>query len=159
MVKCTKQTERPNGYHFLECGLDYVYLLNGYEITQDADFGESVTIYNADKLHREIARTVLLYREKLGGQEIKFFRSLLRLTQEQLANKFGYTRETVVRWESGNSEIPETVDWLLRIIVWEKYLDEAKTVGFFEEHKKERTHYTMLNMVEAKNTWESNLAA
>jgi DNA-binding transcriptional regulator YiaG len=158
MTKLKKHTKKPAGYHFAECGLDYVYLVNGYDIDQEE---ESITIYNEDKLHREIARTVLLYRKNLKGQEIRFFRSLLRLTQAQLANKLSVARETVVRWENDDNEhqIPEMADGLLRIIVWEEYLDAEKAVRFFEEHKKDRVHYKTLEMMEAKNKWQSKLAA
>lgn len=160
MVNCKKQTKKPDGYHFRECGLDYVYLMNGYSIEEDPDFGESITVYNEDKLHREIARSVLLYKEKLSGQEIRFFRSLLRLTQEQLGDKLGVGRETVVRWENNNCKIQDSADGFLRIIVWEKYLDKDKSYEFFELHKRDRTHYKALEMVETKNNrWQTRLAA
>lgn len=159
MGKCETKIAGSSAYHFKECGLDYVYLLNGYEIESDPNFGDSITIYNESKLHREIARSVLLYKAKLEGQDIRFFRSLLRLTQEQLANKFDASRETVVRWENNDREISSTADSLLRIIVWEKYLNQDKAVKFFEEHKKDRVHYEILEMIESKNNWKSKIAA
>ena len=159
MAKCKKEKKAPKGYHFLECGLDYVFLINGYKIDNDPDFGEIITIYNPDILHREIARNVLLYKLSLDGQEVRFLRSLLRLTQQQLANKLDVTRETVVRWETGKTKVPSSVDGLLRIIVWEQYLDEKKAVSFFEAHKHDRTHYEALEMQETKNHWKSQIAA
>ena len=126
-IKDARQ-QKTDGYHFKECVLNYVYLMNGYTIEHDADMEASITIYNQDKLHQEIARTVLLYRENLEGQEVRFFRSLLRLTQAQLASKLAVERETVLRWESEDNKhnIPKTADGLLRIIVWESYLDTPK---------------------------------
>lgn len=159
MTSCKKYIGKPQGYHFEECGLDYVYLMNGYEIEKDPDFGELVRIFNADKLHREIARSVLLYKEKLEGQEIRFFRSLLRLTQEQLGELLSVKRETVSRWESDKHPIEESTAMLLRVIVWEEYLDEEKAKRFFELHKESRTHYKVLEMQESKNSWKVKLAA
>ncbi len=160
MTSCKKQIGKPQGYHFTECGLDYVYLINGYEVETDDVFGESTRIFNADKLHREIARSVLLHKQKLEGQEVRFLRSLLRLTQEQLGELLGgITRETVSRWESNRNPIDDSADMLLRVVVWEEYLDEQKARQFFDLHKKNRTHYKLLNMQESKNNWQVKLAA
>jgi DNA-binding transcriptional regulator YiaG len=161
-MSCENETKKPKGYHFIECGLDYVYLVNGYELEDDPDFGECLTIHNGKKLHKEIAKAVLLYKPEFEGQEVHFFRSLLRLTQEQLAKLLGMNSRQVLRWENDkkNKKIPPAIDGLLRIIVWEMYLDVKNAVNFFKKHREERTHYKMLEvlkMQEQKESWKYNL--
>ena len=158
-MNCKKQKTKPKGYHFTECGLDYVYLINGYEIEKDSDGEELITINNAGKLHRAIARSVLLYKEKLEGQEIRFFRSLLRLTQEQLGNLLDMSRENIARWENGKHPPSSQASNLLRIIVWEEYLNEDKAVKFYKEHKKEMKHYKIMEMMDKNDEWELKKAA
>lgn len=156
-MTCIRQKDKPKGYHFKECGLDYVYLVNGYTIEDDSDYGECITIHNAEKLHKEIAKAVLLYKPHLEAQEVRFFRSLLRLTQEQLASKLGVDRRQIIRWESGETTVTESIDGFLRIIVWEYYLDAKKAVAFFEEHKKDRAHYKSFRLKESRKAWETQL--
>lgn len=159
MSECIKQKIPPKGYHFKECGLDYIYLVNGYEIEKDSDFGEKIVVHNSDKLHRAIARSVLLYKENLEGQEIRFFRSLLRLTQQKMSEILGVERETVSRWEKNSQAPSQSAEYLLRIIVWEKYLDKSKSFDFFQEHKSERKHYKIIEMSDKKDDWEASIAA
>jgi hypothetical protein len=40
----------PEGYHYTRCGLDYVYLLNGYEVRETAH-GRGLAIEDGDDLH------------------------------------------------------------------------------------------------------------
>ena len=49
-------TER---YHYTECGLDYVYLVNGYTWHQ-TPYGRGVSIEDADGLHDAIALGVII---------------------------------------------------------------------------------------------------
>lgn len=162
MTSCKKQNNTPkNAYHFKECGLDYVYLTNGFEIEEDSEYGNLVTIHNADDLQRSIARSVLLHREKLTGKELRFFRSLLQLTQEQMGGYLGVSREHITRNETvdKDKDLPNSGDIILRILVWEKYLDEEKALSFVESHKHERTHYKKIHMQESKQQWTSKIAA
>jgi DNA-binding transcriptional regulator YiaG len=161
MVKCSKTSNKPEGYRFLESGLDYVYLLNGYELDKDEEGEEILSIKNADQLHKEIAKNIVLHKENLSYQEVRFLRVLLRLTQEQLAKKIGVSSRQVQNWESHDekSKITESCESLLRIMIWEIYLDNEKAIKFFEENKKNRTHYKMMRLKNSKNNWEIAKAA
>ena len=161
MVKCDRTDNKPEGYRFLESGLDYVYLLNGYELEKDEDGEEMLSIKNANKLHKEIAKNIALYKERLSYQEVRFFRSLLRLTQEQLAKELGVTSRQIQNWESKDekSKITQPCENLLRIMIWEIYLDNDRAVKFFEENKKNRTHYKMMRLKNSKNNWKIAKAA
>lgn len=159
-MPCEMTKGTPEGYHFKESGLDYVYLLNGYEIEEE-DGEEFVTIHNADKLQQEIARTVLLHKSELEAQEVRFLRSLLGITQKQLADYLGVSDREVQRWEdpANSNNIKAGNDCTLRILVWEKYLGEKGVIAFLERCKSEREHYKRLSLMESSNAWKLAEAA
>ena len=45
-------------YHYTECGLDYVWLRNGFK-RHETPYGSGVAITEADQLHKVIARAVV----------------------------------------------------------------------------------------------------
>jgi DNA-binding transcriptional regulator YiaG len=102
-------------YHDTNCGLEYVYLRDGYEI-HETRHGRGVAIHNAQALHEAIAREVIRRPQRLHGQEVRFLRSLLQLSQARLARVLGTTRLSVARWEARpNHAIPGTTDAALRM--------------------------------------------
>lgn len=103
-------------YQYTMCGLDYVYLRNGYR-KHTTDYGEGISIAHADGLDKAIARNVVLSTARLRGQEVRFFRSLVHLSQAELALRLGVKRITVARWESApNTPIPGPADRLVRLV-------------------------------------------
>jgi len=109
-------------YHYTMCGLDYVYLENGFQ-RHETDYGEGVSIDRSDDLDRAIARLVVTATTRLRGQEVRFFRALLHWSQTELANELGVKRITVTRWEAAPATpIPGPADRLLRLVVARKLL-------------------------------------
>ena len=106
----------PRQYHYAECGLKDVYLMNGFEIkTHDED--EYVFIHNVEDLHWAIGRhLVTRHSERLNGSELRFLRKTMDLTQVQLAAEFGKKEQTVARWEKGEVRVPVSEEKLLRAI-------------------------------------------
>ena len=101
---------------YTDCGLDYVYLANGFT-WHETDYGPAYSIDDMDGLHQAIARHVVLSEARLRGQEVRFLRSMLDLSQEGLARPLGATRVTVARWEGEpDTPIPKPSDRLLRIV-------------------------------------------
>lgn len=108
-----EMTER---HHYRECGLDYVYLLNGFNI-EDGPYGPGVAIEKADQLHDVIALDVVRSPRALRGQEVRFLRSILDVSQAGLGDILGKSRATVARWEAARNEpVPGPDDRLVRII-------------------------------------------
>ncbi|HJT14811.1 MAG TPA: helix-turn-helix domain-containing protein [Dongiaceae bacterium] len=107
-------------YHYTECGLDYVYLLDGFETIKTA-YGRAVRVASAGKLDRAIARIVVRDQNRLTGQEVRFLRGLMDMTQAELGSALGKDAQTVARWEKGKTEIPPTEDIAIRQI----YLEET----------------------------------
>lgn len=53
---------------------------------------------------------------RLNGKEARFLRHHLCTTQEELAVRMGVVRETVAKWECGDSPISPAHDYMLRAI-------------------------------------------
>jgi DNA-binding transcriptional regulator YiaG len=116
-------------YHYTMCGLDYVYLLDGYTI-QDTDYGSGVSIKHADELDGIIAFYVITSPARLRGQEVRFLRSLIDFSQSDLANHLGVKRITVARWESEpNASIPGPADRATRILVAHELFEATEALA------------------------------
>lgn len=116
-AKFYRPSKEPAGskpYLYRACGLDGIYLLNGFHV-EEHDGEQYVFIDHEDELHREIARHVICTRKSLTGKEIRFLRNTLDLTQKQLAQRLGNNSQSIARWEKGEIEIPADAEKLLRI--------------------------------------------
>lgn len=105
-------------YHYTDCGLDNVYLENGYTIAKDG----SLFIEDIHGLHHFIARRIVLQGRKLKGKEIRFIRHFMDLSQKTMGEILGVDYQTVHRWETSKNVIPKTADRFLKVIFHE-YLD------------------------------------
>ena len=104
-------------FHYTDCGLDYVYLVNGFEV-HETPYGRGVAIENADDLHRAIAIDVVSSPQALRGQEVRFLRSLLEVSQAGLGDILGCSRATVARWEGARDTVIQgSPDRTLRMFV------------------------------------------
>jgi len=103
------------GYHYTNSGLDYVYLLNGYA-THETPYGRGVSIQHADELNDAIAREIISRPNQLRGQEVRFLRAQLHLSQEGLAKIMRTSRAAIARYEGNpQKEIPGSADVALRL--------------------------------------------
>lgn len=103
-------------YRYTDCGLDWVRLANGFT-RHETPYGAGVSIQNVDALHALIARLIVEARARLRGQEVRFLRSFLDLSQAALAETLGVQRLQVARWESAAKKaIPGPADRALRFI-------------------------------------------
>ncbi|MFO1081913.1 MAG: helix-turn-helix domain-containing protein [Reyranellaceae bacterium] len=90
--------ERDDLFHYVQSGLDDVWLTGGVETVQ-TDYGNGFRIFHAEELHEAIAKGIINGARRLRGQEARFLRVLLNLSQEGLAKILGVDRATVIRWE------------------------------------------------------------
>jgi DNA-binding transcriptional regulator YiaG len=102
-------------YHYTQCGLDDVFLLNGYK-KHRTPYGSGISIENVEGLHDAIARHMCLSKAALSGKELRFLRKLMDLTQSEVATNLGYDVQSVARWEKGKAEVNGAADRLLRIL-------------------------------------------
>ena len=114
-------------YHYTESGLPYVYLADGYTL-EEGPFGETLSIEDADGLHRAIAQWMVENLPTLHGREMRFLRMEMGLTQAAIAERLGVTEQTVSLAErSPEKELPGYTDRLLRIET-EAWLDGRKAL-------------------------------
>jgi len=105
-------------YHYTECGLDNIILCNR-EIVQD-DHGEQVIIIpNINGLHKFIALSIIDSENRMSGKELRFLRTHMGLTQDELAQIVQRTRLTINRWESDQVRIDGAIETLFRQLVAE----------------------------------------
>src|SRR5688572_2689266 len=129
-------------YHYTECGLDYVYLMDGFEVV-DTAYGPVVRVANASKLDRAIALAIVRRQSRLTGQEVRFLRGILDMTQAELGNALGKDAQTVARWEKGKTELPATEDIAIRQIYLEKtghrqrFIDTSRQVAGLKNRVEE----------------------
>jgi DNA-binding transcriptional regulator YiaG len=102
-------------YRYRACGLDGMFLLNGYVI-EEHDGEVHVAISDIDGLHKTIGRHLVRHRKALSPKEVRFLRNTLDLTQAELAARLGNTSQSVARWEKGECEMPGAAEKLLRAI-------------------------------------------
>lgn len=101
-------------YNYRACGLEGIYLLNGYRIEYHED-EKHISVSDIDGLHRAIGKHLVLHRKALAPNEIKFIRKTMDLTQAELAGRLGNTSQSVARWEKGEVGMPGPEEKLLRV--------------------------------------------
>ena len=102
-------------YHYIECGLDDVYLENGFERIESVR-GTSVAIRDIDALHRAIGDQLCGRKRELSGQEIRFLRREMLMSQATLAHLLDVSEQTVHRWETGKTAMRGAAESLLRLL-------------------------------------------
>lgn len=108
-------------YHYTECGLDDVYLVNGYT-ERETPYGKGVSVDNVDGLHNAIAKHICCNKPLMNGKEFRFLRKLMDMTQSEISILLGCDAQTVARWEKGETDIKGPADKIIRLL----------TIGFIE---------------------------
>lgn len=118
--------------HYKDCGLDNIYLLNGFEReTHDGD--EYVSITDIDELHRAIGIHIVLSRKAPSNKEIRFLRNEMDMSQSDLGKVFGVTDQSVARWEKGQTEIPGPAVFSLKLFYLISLVPEDQKLGFIND--------------------------
>lgn len=127
--RVAEEVDRSNGdmkeammfYHYVESGLDNVWLESGYT-HHKTPYGDGVSIRNTDDLHRAIGEWLIALPKPLSGAELRFIRMEMELTQRNLAGILGADEQAVRRWEkSRKKDINGSADRLLRVL-YKEYL-------------------------------------
>jgi putative transcriptional regulator len=91
-------------YHYTECGLSNVFLLNEFKWIKTAR-GRAVAIQDMDGLHQLISLLLVAPEKDLSGEEIRFLRHELLMSQKTFSQSLGVSIQIVHRLENGT--IPE----------------------------------------------------
>jgi putative transcriptional regulator len=111
-------------YQYKECGLDYIYLCNGFTRQKTADGDEVVVIGDVTGLHKAIRAGVVGLPRDLTAKEFRFLRKEIDVSQRQLASVVGVDEQTISMWERDKSPIQKSAELLLR--AWVKEHDSDK---------------------------------
>mgnify|MGYP001251735209 CR=1 FL=1 len=147
-------------YHYTQCGLDNIYLHGGFNRVM-VDDEEFISINNIDGLWKVIGIEIVTTEGNLNPQEIRFLRSHMRLTQEELAKKLGVDTQTVARWEKEQSKIPGPADLAIRTLFLTS--DAAAPEGsevitrlysIIEESEKDlRPEFSAIHLIRTMDGW------
>ncbi|WP_454917093.1 helix-turn-helix domain-containing protein [Xanthobacter sediminis] len=110
------QGDAAEPYHYTECGLDNIYLANGFR-KETYDGEEYVSIENVDGLWKAIGFSLLRRSNLLEPKEIRFLRRHIGMTQAELAQMLRVDAQTVARWEKGQTEIQGPADMAIRVLM------------------------------------------
>lgn len=103
-------------FHYRRCGLDNIYLVNGFEVEHDEDGDHYVSVLDVDGLHKAIGFHLVSNRKILAPKEIRFLRKTLDLSQAELGRLINQSGQQIARWEKGENHISGPADRLLRLI-------------------------------------------
>ena len=106
-------------FQYTGCNLDYIYLLNGYEKTEDGYIFQDL-----DGLHQSIA-DYLIEKKSLTGPEVKYIRIYLGFSQKTFASLLHDEERNIRRWESGECKISELAEEFIKRFVYEKLYGEC----------------------------------
>lgn len=114
-------------YHYTLCGLSYVYLKNGYDITEE--HGEKyISFHELKDLHRLIGKDIINQANPMTGEQAKFLRVEMNHSQKQMGNWLGVDAQTVARWEKNTlTPVDRTIDTSLRALYAESIDEESNT--------------------------------
>ena len=107
-------------YHYTESGLNNVYLRSGYD-TMEIDGEEAVSIHDLAGLHKVISQRIIRKSPSLSGEEIRFLRKEMNLTQASFAAILSVSEDTVRGWENGRTDITGPADKLVRGVYVEHF--------------------------------------
>ena len=106
-------------YRYTECGLDNVFI-EGIDPRVDDHSEEVYCIPNVNGLHRTIAYGIVEADTGMSGQELRFLRTELGLTQAELARHVHCDAQTIARWEKGQTPIHAAAEVIVRVLAREK---------------------------------------
>jgi putative transcriptional regulator len=100
-------------YHYSACGLDNIYLKNGYQ-QKETPSGATTAIHDMDGLHKAIAKGLVAKEACLTPKEFRFLRGELDLSQKMLGVLFDKTDQMIAKWEKAETKIPLLADKAIR---------------------------------------------
>jgi putative transcriptional regulator len=148
-------------YHYTECGLDNIYLVNGFKITKTSDGDEELFIHDIHGLHKAISNILVFKRGLLEGSEIKFIRTMLDLSQNKLAALIGCRYQQILLWEKNKNKISKPADRLLRIYLYTYLYKEIDNGELFDRINEiadldvaEAEYCNKVEFKEIRDTWQ-----
>ena len=133
-------------YHYTECGLDNVFLVNGFQFVEERG-GRGVIIEDMDGLHDAIGAFLANEKKPLTGKEFRFLRHEINITQSDLAKLLAVDEQTVARWEKGKTKNFGPAEKLIRVLYQErrggnkKVREALEVLAEIDEFVNEEFHF------------------
>jgi len=108
-----------NEYRYTECGLDNV-VIHGIDVAGDEAGEEVYSIPNILGLHKVIAHGIVTLGQGIRGNELRFLRTEMGLTQGELAELVKRDHQTVGRWERGEISLDPNAEFVIRTVAAER---------------------------------------
>jgi putative transcriptional regulator len=138
-------------HHYLESGLDNVWIEGGFTKVTGPDGEESISITDLDGLHRCIAKILLQKTSSLTGAEFRFLRTELDLSQTTMASLCGRQERTVRDWEAGES-VEEPANTIIRFVYEQRFNPSAKFEDMSKQIKQIQELDKQLHELKLKST-------
>lgn len=137
------------------CGLDNVYLVNGFRYMSLASGQEVLHIEDIPGLHRAIAEAIVDSPIDLDAKTFKFLRKEQDMSQRQLAEILGVEEQTVSNWERAKTPIPKYASLVLRTLTKEKCGGNAVLMSVIEHMNKldRERHQDEIRLGMAEDVW------
>lgn len=141
-------------YHYKECGLDNVWLENGF-VAKSTAYGKAVAIDDAVGLNKVLALDLTKKKGRVTGKELRFMRVVLGMSQEGLGKCVGASEQSVSLWER-TGKVPQSTDSIVRMLVSEKLNGNSKVSDVIERiNTVERICNQRIVAREKKHKWTS----
>lgn len=108
-----------SSHHYTECGLKNV-MIDGLVPLVDDDGDEVITIPAVNELHRVIALGIVEHQHGISGDELRFLRTEMGLTQAELAAIVHRDKQSIGRWERSEIAIEGAAETIIRRLAIEK---------------------------------------
>lgn len=141
---------------YQDCGLDNVYLVNGYRYGTVTSGEEVLYIDDIPGLHLAIATTIVDSPADLDAKTFKFLRKEQDMSQRQLAEILGVEEQTVSNWERTKTPIPKYAELLLRALTKERCSGNAALMSVIEHMNsldRERHHEEIRLCMAEDDVW------
>lgn len=92
-------------------------------------FGEWALDINLGKLQRDVLHALIYKIQPLSGAELRFIRIYFELTTTSFGKAFGVTHAAVLKWESGQGNIPPTTELCIRLYALDRLRAKNEEFG------------------------------
>ena len=98
-------------------------VLMGIEVIRCAECGEMPIIKGTNRIMRTLAEAIVRKPYRLAGDEVRFLRKYMGITQGDFARLLHVDKTTVSKWETGDDPVGIHSDLLIRLLTVVRYHD------------------------------------
>lgn len=143
--------------HYTACGLDNIWLLNGYEVIE-TPYGEATMVENERALHDAIAKSLFSQPGLLAGKEFLFLRKEMDMSQQAIADVFGVSEQTIRNLER-KEKLDAIYSHLMKALSQEYFTGSSRILKIIEDAKdKHDRNSTTINFEEDDTGWHQKVA-